>query len=109
MIVDLSYIKNVLEVDVEDSQLQYLLHHYFDDICQKINVITTLTEQEISDIAMASTDEAPMLGYNDTSLFQDTIIYGIACHLNNTGIITKDIPQVIYNEYITGKITPKGE
>ena len=56
MIVDLSYIKNVLEVDVEDSQLQYLLHHYFDDICQKINVITTLIEQEISDIAMASTD-----------------------------------------------------
>ena len=75
MIVDLSYIKNVLEVDVEDSQLQYLLHHYFDDICQKINVITTLTEQDISDIAMASTDETPMLGYNETSLFQDTIIY----------------------------------
>lgn len=100
MIVDLSYIKNVLEVDIEDSQLQYLLHHYFDDICQKINVITTLIEQEISDIAMASTDEAPMLGYNDTSLFQDTIIYGIACHLNNIGITTKDIPQVIYNEYI---------
>ena len=100
MIIDLSYIKNVLEVDVEDSKLQYLLHHYFDDICQKINVATTLSEQDISDIAMASTDEAPMLGYNETSLFQDTIIYGIACHLNNTGVTTKDIPQVIYNEYI---------
>lgn len=101
MIIDLSYIKNVLEVDVEDSKLQYLLHHYFDDICQKINVVTTLKEQDISDIAMASTDEMPMLGYNDTSLFQDTIIYGIACHLNNTGVTTKSIPQVIYNEYIT--------
>ena len=101
MIIDLSYIRNVLEVDVEDSKLQYLLHHYFDDICQKINVATTLSEQDISDIAMASTDEAPMLGYNETSLFQDTIIYGIACHLNNTGVTTKDVPQVIYNEYIT--------
>lgn len=100
MIVDITYIKNVLEVDIEDSQLQYLLHHFFDDICRKINVVTTLEEQEISDIALSTTYETPMLGYNDTSLFQDTIIYGIACHLNQTNIPTTSLPQILYNEYI---------
>ena len=100
MIIDLSYIKKVLEIDIEDSKLQYLLHHYFEDVCEKINVNTTLTEQEISDIALASTDDMPMLGYNETSLFQDTLIYGIACHLNQTNVQTTSVPQVIYNEYI---------
>ena len=100
MIVDITYIKNVLEVDIEDSQMQYLLHHFFDEICTKINVITTLEEQEISDIALITTHETPMLGYNDTSLFQDTIIYGIACHLNGINVQTVDIPQVLYSEYI---------
>ena len=101
MIIDLSYIKSVLNIDIEDSKLQYLLHHYFNDVCEKINVETSLSEQDISDISLASTDEVPMLGYNETSLFQDTIIYGIACHLNNTGTETTSIPQVLYNEYIT--------
>ena len=100
MIVDINYIKNVLEVDIDDSQIQYLLHHFFDEICEKINVITTLQEQEISDIALGATYDTPMLGYNDTSLFQDTIIYAIACHLNNINVPTKTIPQVLYNEYI---------
>jgi hypothetical protein len=100
MIVDITYIKNVLEVSIDDSQMQYLLHHFFDDICRKINVQTTLEEQEISDIALSTTYETPMLGYNDTSLFQDTIIYGIACHLEKTNILTISLPQVLYNEYI---------
>lgn len=100
MIVDIQYIKNILEVDIEDSQIQYLLHHFFDEICEKINVTTTLEEQEISDIVLATTYETPMLGYNETSLFQDTIIYGIACHLNNTGIQTIDMPHILYSEYI---------
>lgn len=100
MIVDITYIKNVLEVDIEESQIQYLLHHFFDEICTKINVVTTLEEQEISDLALSTTYETPMLGYNDTSLFQDTIIYGIACHLNGINIPTISLPQVLYNEYI---------
>ena len=100
MIVDITYIKNVLEVSIDDSQMQYLLHHFFDDICKKINVTTTLEEQEISDIALSTTYETPMLGYNDTSLFQDTIIYGIACHFEKSNILSINLPQVLYNEYI---------
>lgn len=101
MIVDINYIRNVLQIDVDDSQLQYLLHHYFEDICEEINIETTLEEQSMSDIALATTDEMPMLGYNDTSLFQDTIIYGIACHLSNIGIDVVQVPNVLYNEYIS--------
>ena len=101
MIVDINYIRNVLQIDIEDSRLQYLLHHYFEDICEKINIETTLDEQSISDIALATTDEMPMLGYNDTSLFQDTVIYGIACHLANSGIDVVPMPNVLYNEYIS--------
>lgn len=100
MIVDIQYIKNVLEVDIDDSQIQYLLHHFFDEICEKINVVTTLEEQEISDIALSTTYETPMLGYNETSLFQDTIIYGIACHLTNTNVQVIDMPLVLYSEYV---------
>lgn len=100
MIVDINYIKNVLEVDIEDAQIQYLLHHFFDHICEKINVITTLEEQEISDIALTATYDTPMLGYNDTSLFQDTIIYGIACQLISMNVTVASMPQVLYNEYI---------
>ena len=101
MIVDINYIKNVLQADIEDSQIQYLLHHYFEDICEEINIETTLSDQSISDIALTTTDEMPMLGYNDTSLFQDAIIYAIACHLNNTGVTVVDMPNVLYNEYIS--------
>lgn len=101
MIVDINYIKNVLQIDVEDSQIQYLLHHYFENICEEINIETTLAEQSISDIALTTTDEMPMLGYNDTSLFQDTIIYGIACHLTKIGIDVIQVPNVLYNEYIS--------
>lgn len=100
MIVDITYIKNVLEVNIDDTQLQYLLHHFFDEICTKINVVTTLEEQEISDIPLSTTYETPTLGYDDTSLFQDTIIYAIACHLNNINIPTINVPQVLYQEYI---------
>lgn len=100
MIVDINYIKNVLDIDIEDSKIQYLLHHYFEKICEEINVITTLDEQELSDIVLTS-NEMQQLGYNDTSLFQDTIIYGIACHLNNIGISTINMPYILYQQYIS--------
>lgn len=101
MIVDINYIKNVLEIDIEDSKIQYLLHHYFEKVCEEINITTTLDEQSISDIPLVTTDDMPMLGYNDTSLFQDTIIYGIACHLINMGTDVVKVPNVIYDEYIS--------
>lgn len=100
MIVDINYIKNVLEIDIEDSKIQYLLHHYFEKVCEEINITTTLDEQSISDISLVTTEDMPMLGYNDTSLFQDTIIYGIACHLMNMGINVVKVPNVIYDEYL---------
>lgn len=100
MIVDINYIKNVLQVDIEDSKLQYLLHHYFENICEEINVISTLDEQDLSDVPLTS-EEMQMLGYNDTSLFQDTVIYGIACHLNNMNIQTISVPYAIQEQYIS--------
>jgi hypothetical protein len=77
------------------------LHHYFEDICEKVNVKTTLSEQEISDVPLPTLDVMPMLGYNDTSLFQDAIIYGMACNLVNTGLSDLQVPNVIYTEYIS--------
>ena len=100
MIIDITYIKNALNTDVEDSKIQYLLHHYFNDVCEQINVETTLEDQELSDENIMI-DVVPQLGVDELSLFQETIIYGIACHLINTGISITSMPTELYNEYIS--------
>lgn len=99
MIIDTTYIKNALQADIADSEIQYLLQHYLNDICEKINIETTLQDQEILEEPISS-DIVPQLGIDDLSLFQEAIIYGIACHLSNMGVSITSIPMEVYNEYI---------
>ena len=47
MIIDISYIKRALNVEVEDSIIKYLIDFYFDYLCEHVNVETSLDEQEI--------------------------------------------------------------
>lgn len=99
MIVDITYIRKALNIDISDEEIKYLLNHYFNYICEEINIYTSLEEQELFDNALQISVE-PDFGIDELSLFQETIIYGIACHLNNMGISTISIPNIIYEEYI---------
>ena len=100
MIIDITYIKRALEVDIDDAEIQYLLNHYFNDVCSEINVKTSMEDQEFSTEVLETSIE-PQFGYDNLSLFQETVIYGIACHLDNIGILNISIPSSIYNEYVT--------
>lgn len=99
MIIDVSYIKTVLDIDINDEQMTYLIKHAFDEMCEQLNIKTTLEEQEISITPLTISVNAPMLGYNDTSLFQDTLIYNIACYLTHTETSPIGVPLIIIEQY----------
>ena len=48
MKIDLEYIRNFLQTTIEDSQLIYLINHYFQYITAAINVETTIEDEDIS-------------------------------------------------------------
>ena len=100
MIIDISYIKKVLETDTDDTQMQHLIHHVFDDICEKVNVDTTLVQQDISDIVMSDNIEEVNLVNDELTAFQDALIYGIGCNLNMMGISVAPVTLELYNEVI---------
>ena len=100
MIIDISYIKTVLQTDAEESQIKYLINHCFEDICEKINVETTLTQQDITDLPLTINEELVDITNRDTTLFQDTLIWGIACNLQNMDISVTSIPSLLYDEVI---------
>lgn len=103
MIIDISYIQSVLETEASESEIRYLIHECFDDICSKINVDTTLSQQDISDLVLSTSDIPRDLVNDETSLFQDTLIFGIACNLQKMDISITSIPSSLYDEMI-GKI-----
>lgn len=100
MIIDISYIQSVLKTDADESQIRYLIHHVFEDMCEKINVNTTLAQQDISDLFLSTSEEAINLVNDQTSLFQDTLIWGIACNLQSMGMSITPITLLLYNEVI---------
>ena len=100
MIIDISYIQSVLETDADESQIKYLINHCFDDICEKINVETTLAQQDISDLFLSTSEESINLVNDQTSLFQDTLVWGVACNLQNMGISITSITSQLYDEVI---------
>ena len=79
--IDIPYIKEVLEVEVEDEKIAFLVKHYFDYICEHINVDTSLEEEEISLEALKNPIDNPSL-----TLFQEAIISAVACNLSTLGI-----------------------
>lgn len=101
MIIDIPYIKQVLGTDIEDEKISYLLKHFFDYICEHINIDTTLEEEDISLEPIDTPIYNPTLPNDELTLLQETLIFAIACNLSNMGISINNISQDIYNEYIT--------
>lgn len=99
MLIDISYIKNVLKVEVDDSVINYLIDFYFDYICEHINVETTLDEEEILNDNLEEPIENPNISNDDLTMIQEAIIYGIACHLNKMNISIITVPQELADEY----------
>lgn len=86
MIIDITYIKNVLNTEVDDSVINYLIKHFFNYVCNEIMLDTTLEEEEIATV-VADTPQIPNILEDDLTLFQETIIYGIGCELTETDIL----------------------
>lgn len=100
MIIDISYIKTVLQANVEDEQIRYLINYVFNDVCEKINVNTTLIQQDISDIVISNDFDEINLVNDELTAFQDTLIFGIACNLLNMGISITSVSSELYDEVI---------
>lgn len=107
MIIDPTYIQTVLNTEVDDSVINYLIKHFFNYVCNKTNLDTTLEEEEISTTKL-DTPQIPNILEDDLTLFQETIIYGIACDLTETGqlyTINEDIqakyPDIEEQTYCT--------
>lgn len=87
MIIDIAYIKNVLNAEVPDSVISYLIKHFFNYICDHVKVISTLEEEEILTTNKDSQTN-PNILEDDLTLFQETLIYGIGCELTEIGDLT---------------------
>lgn len=97
MIIDIAYIKNVLNTEVDDSVMNYLIKHFFNYICDYVNVISTLEEEEIL-TTNTNTPTNPNILEDELTLFQETLIYGIGCELTEIGELTS-VNEDIQNKY----------
>ena len=100
MIIDIPYIKQVFNIQIEDDKIAYLINHYFDYICEHLNVSTTLEEEEISLENLKIPIDNPVFPNNDITLFQETLMFAIACNLSTLGISNSYIPDEIYEEML---------
>lgn len=98
MKIDLEYIRNFLQTTIEDSQLIYLINHYFQYITAAINVETTIEDEDISIINLNT--PTPNLETDDLTVLQETLLYGIACDLIHMNIPVIDITPELYNRVI---------
>lgn len=85
MIIDIAYIKTVLNTEVDDAVMNYLVKHFFNYICNQVKIDSTLEEEEIS---TTNNDINPNILEDELTLFQETLIYGIGCELTNIGELT---------------------
>ena len=95
MIIDIAYIKNVLNTEVDDSVISYLIKHFFNYICDYAKIDSTLQEEEILTTTQ-NTEINPNILEDDLTLFQETLIYGIGCELTQTQLlntVNMDIQQ----------------
>lgn len=99
MIIDSTYIKNVLNTEVDNQVINYLIKHFFNYVCRKTNLDSTLTEEELVTTELTNPIENPNILKDDLTLFQETIIYGIACDLINTGLMPNTITEELSQFY----------
>ena len=98
MIIDPTYIQQVLNVQVSEQVLNYLIKHVFNYICNKVGLESSLEKEEILTIEQDPI-ENPNILENDITLLQETLIYGIACDLINTNEQVVDIPAYLFDFY----------
>lgn len=101
MIIDIPYIKQILNTQIKDEKIAYLINHYFDYICEHINVDTTLEEEQISLEPLENPIDNPRFPNDELTLFQETLILAIACNMSTVGISPDYISQELCNHYIS--------
>ena len=99
MIIDSTYIKKVLDIEVDNQVINYLIKHFFNDICRDIGLDSTLAEEELVTIELEDPIENPNILEDDLTLFQETLIYGIACDLIQTGLIPSTVTEQLFQFY----------
>ena len=100
MIIDPTYIQQVLNIQVSDSVINYLIKHIFNYICKEVGLESSLEQEEILTIPQDPIDY-PNILENDITLFQETLIYGIACDLIKTDEQVIDVPEYLFDFYKT--------
>lgn len=98
MIIDPTYIQQVLNIEVSDSVINYLIKHIFNYICKEVGLESSLEKEEILTIPQDPI-EYPNILENDITLFQETLIYGIACDLMKTDEQVIDVPIYLFDFY----------
>lgn len=100
MIINSTYIKQVLNTNVDNEIINYLIKHFFNYICKETKLDSTLSEEEI--LTTQSSFEAfdnPSIINDDLTLFQETLIYGIACDLISTKLMNDTISEELLQFY----------
>ena len=103
MIIDVAYIRQALVIPetTPNSSIEYLIKHYYDYIVEMMNLVTTMEKEEISNtIIEQDITEEELIINNKLTLFQQTLILGIACSLINMQIAIKDITNNEYEYFI---------
>lgn len=103
MIIDVAYIRQALVIPetTPNSSIEYLIQHYYDYIVEMMNLVTTMEKEEISNtIIEQDITEEELIINNKLTLFQQTLILGIACSLINMQIAIKDITNNEYEYFI---------
>lgn len=101
MIIDIPYIKKSFNIQTNDDKIAYLINHFFDYICEHINIETTLEKEQISLENIENPIDNPTFPNDELTLFQETLIFAIICNLSTLGISNSYIPNEIYEKYIT--------
>lgn len=99
MIIDSTYIKDVLNIEVDNQVINYLIKHFFNDICRDVGLDSTLAEEELVTLELEDPIENPNILEDDLTLFQETLIYGIACDLIQTGLIPNTVTEQLFQFY----------
>ena len=97
MIIDVGYIKELLNAQVDDSVIAFLIKHFFSYVCSYAKIDSSLAEEEI----LTQNQETPInpnILEDDLTLFQETIIYGIGCELTEMGYL-ETINEQVQDKY----------
>ena len=99
MIIDSTYIQTILDTEVDNQVINYLIKHFFNYVCRETKLDSTLAEEELVTTELETPIENPNILEDDLTLFQETVIYGIACDLIRTGLMSDKITDELIQLY----------